>query len=98
LRSWIPIDETVTGQLHYKVMMSTLDGSNMIEYPQWGGYLTLDLHYRAAFGSLLGSLFLFTTVAFFVWGGLAVCLRMMMEDKEDVAAILIAELDEEGSA
>jgi len=98
LRSWIPIDDTVTGQLHYKVMMSTLDGSNMIEYPQWGGYLTLDLHYRAAFGSLFGSLFLFTTVAFFVWGGLAVCLRMMIEDKEDVAAILIAELDEEGSA
>jgi hypothetical protein len=58
----------------------------------------LDLQYRAAFGSLFGSLFLFTTVAFFVWGGLAVCLRMMIEDKEDVAAILIAELEEEGSA
>jgi len=53
----------------------------------------------------LGSMMLFMTVAFFVWGGLGVCLRLMMVDEEEVLAELVsatelieAEVLEEGSS
>ena len=39
--------------------------------------------YRAAFGSVFGAFFTFTLVATFVWGGLAVALRIMLSDDED---------------
>ena len=84
LRGMIPISETATGILHYKASVSTLSGSDFYQYPADGDYLELDLSYRAAYGSVLGSLFMFALTAGFVWGGLAVCLRMMLSDDEEI--------------
>lgn len=89
LRGMIPISETATGTLHYKASVSTLSGSDFYQYPADGDYFTLDLSYRAAYGSVFGSLIMFGITATFVWGGLAVCLRMMLTDDEelDLAAV-----------
>ena len=110
----IPIDDTDNGYLHYKSMVSTLGGTQKIAYPSDSPYHELKINYRAPYGSLFGSVMLFMTVAVFVWGGLGVCLRMMMTDQEDNLAkdfdaahllddedndsILNAEFVEEGSA
>jgi hypothetical protein len=83
LRAMLPISETATGQIHYKAMVSTLSGADFYQYPADGGYYTLDISYRAAFGSVFGALFTFTVVAGFVWGGLAVALRIMLVGDED---------------
>jgi hypothetical protein len=83
LRAMLPISETATGEIHYKAMVSTLSGADFYPYPADGGYYTLDISYRAAFGSVFGALFTFTLVAGFVWGGLAVALRIMLSDNED---------------
>jgi hypothetical protein len=64
--------------------VSTLSGSDSYQYPADGDYFELDLSYRAAYGSVLGSLFMFALTAGFVWGGLAVCLRMMLSDDEEL--------------
>ncbi len=84
LRGMIPISETATGKLHYKASVTTLAGSDFYQYPSDGDYYTLDLSYRAAYGSVFGSLFMFALTATFVWGGLAVCLRMMLTDDEEI--------------
>ncbi|MBT5594078.1 MAG: hypothetical protein HOH79_03360 [Euryarchaeota archaeon] len=93
LRGMIPISETATGKLHYKASVTTLAGSDFYQYPADGDYYTLDLSYRAAYGSFFGSLFMFAVTATFVWGGLAVCLRMMLTDNEelDLAAVVAGE-------
>jgi hypothetical protein len=83
LRAMLPISETATGEIHYKAMVSTLSGADFYPYPADGGYYTLDISYRAAFGSVFGALFTFGLVATFVWGGLAVALRIMLGDDED---------------
>jgi hypothetical protein len=95
LRASLDISETTTGQLHYKVMLGTLSGGDLYEYPAQGSYYTLDLSYREAYGSVIGSLFLFVIVAGFVWGGLAVCLRMMLTDDEEFIDLADAVLEEE---
>jgi hypothetical protein len=79
----LPISETATGEVHYKAMVSTLSGADFYQYPADGGYYTLDVTYRAAFGSVFGALFTFTLVAGFVWGGLAVALRLMLNSEND---------------
>jgi len=84
LRAMLPVSETATGEIHYKAMVSTLGGVDFYPYPSDGGYLTLNVKYRAAFGSVIGALFTFTLVATFVWGGLAVALRTMLSDDEAV--------------
>lgn len=84
LRGMIPISETTIGELHYKASVTTLAGSDFYQYPADGDYYVLDLSYRAAYGSFLGSLFMFALTATFVWGGLAVCLRMMLSDGEEI--------------
>ena len=84
MRAMIPVSETATGKLHYKASVSTLSGSDLYQYPADGDYFVLDLSYRAAYGSLFGSMFMFALTAGFVWGGLAVCLRMMLSDDEDI--------------
>ena len=84
LRGMIPISETAIGKLHYKATLSTLSGSDLFQYPAEGAYYELDLSYRAAYGSFIGSLFMFGLTATFVWGGLAVCLRMMLSDEEEI--------------
>jgi hypothetical protein len=84
LRGMIPISETATGKLHYKASLTTFGGSDSYQYPADGDYYTLDLSYRAAYGSVIGSLFMFALTAGFVWGGLAVCLRMMLTDDEEI--------------
>ncbi|MEJ6653208.1 MAG: M14 family zinc carboxypeptidase [Candidatus Poseidoniaceae archaeon] len=95
LRATLDISETTTGQLHYKVMLGTLSGGDLYQYPEKGTYYTLDLSYREAYGSVFGSLFLFMVVAGFVWGGLAVCLRMMLSDDEELINLADAVLEEE---
>jgi len=95
LRASLDISETATGELHYKVMLGTLSGGDLYEYPTQGSYYTLDLSYREAYGSVIGSLFLFAIVAGFVWGGLAVCLRMMLADDEEFIDLADAVLEEE---
>ena len=84
LRGMVPISETAIGKLHYKATLSTLSGSDLFQYPAEGAYYQLDLSYRAAYGNFIGSLFMFGLTATFVWGGLAVCLRMMLSDGEEI--------------
>jgi len=95
LRAILDISETTTGQLHYKVMLGTLSCGDLYQYPEKGTYYTLDLSYREAYGSVFCSLFLFMVVAGFVWGGLAVCLRMMLSDDEELINLADAVLEEE---
>ena len=94
----IPIDNDETGYLHYKSMVSTLGGSLKIEYPPNSQYYEIKMDYRAPYGTIFGSVMLFMTVAFFVWGGLGVCLRMMVDDNSTGEAILEAEYVEEASS
>ena len=100
------MSETATGEVHYKAMVSTLGGADLFLYPSDGSYYVLDVTYRAAFGSLAGALFTFTLVATFVWGGLAVALRIMLTGEDEIKlyeddhpdSILIAETSGEGMA
>ena len=84
----LDVKDDENGFLHYKSMISTLDGTLKIEYPPFSVYHELKISYRAPFGTAFGSTILFMTVAVFVWGGLGVCLRMMVEDKDSVDALL----------
>lgn len=95
LRGMVPISETATGKLHYKATVSTLAGSDLFQYPSDGAYYELDLSYRAAYGSVIGSFLMFGITASFVWGGLAVCLRMMLSDDEEAIDLTDALLEEE---
>jgi hypothetical protein len=82
LRAMLPVSETAVGEVHYKATVSTLGGSDL-QYPADGDYFVLDVSYRAAFGSVFGAFFTFSLVATFVWGGLAVALRIMLGDDEE---------------
>ena len=95
LRGMIPISETATGKLHYKATVFTLGGSDFIQYPADGAYYELNLTYREAYGSLFGSLVLFTLVAGTIWGSLGVCLRIMLTDQEERAYVASAVLEAE---
>ena len=79
----IPIEDTENGFLHYKSMVSTLGGTQKIEYPENSKYYEIEIDYRAPYGTFVGSLILFATVATFVWGGLGACLRLMMVDEKE---------------
>ena len=83
LRSNLPVPDTVSGQVHYKAMLGTLSGGDLYLYPPNGGYYVLEIDYRADYGGLFGALFMFLIVAGFVWGGLAICLRMMLVDENE---------------
>ena len=83
LRSNLPIPDTVSGQVHYKAMLGTLSGGDLYLYPPNGDYYVLEIDYRADYGGLFGALFMFVIVAGFVWGGLAICLRMMLVDENE---------------
>jgi len=96
LRATVPVSDAVTGELHYKAMLSTLSGSTLFEYPANGNYNVLAISYRAPYGGVFTSLALFGVIAVLVWGGLGVCLRLMMDSGDD-DVILDAAL-EEGSA
>jgi hypothetical protein len=98
LRGMVPISETATGELHYKATVSTLSGADLYQYPSNLPYYELDLSYRAAYGSLFGSFFMFGLTASFVWGGLAICLRMMLSDDEEAFDIADALLEEEAKS
>lgn len=98
LRGMVPISETATGKLHYKATVSTLSGADLYQYPSNLPYYELDLSYRAAYGSLFGSFFMFGLTASFVWGGLAICLRMMLSDDEEAFDVADALLEEEAKS
>ncbi|MDC0528010.1 M14 family zinc carboxypeptidase [Candidatus Poseidoniaceae archaeon] len=98
LRGMVPISETATGKLHYKATVSTLSGADLYQYPNNLPYYELDLSYRAAYGSLFGSFFMFGLTASFVWGGLAICLRMMLSDDEEAFDVADALLEEEAKS
>ena len=83
LRSNLPIPDTISGQVHYKAMLGTLSGGDLYFYPPNGDYYVLEIDYRADYGGLFGALFMFVIVAGFVWGGLAICLRMMLVDENE---------------
>ena len=99
LRAHLPIGDDFSGTVHYKAMLSTLDGTNLIEYPAKGEYEEIDVEYRAPFGTVFGSIALFATVAVLVWGSLGLCLRMMLDEDEEIHPadqadeVLDAELD-----
>ena len=86
LRAMIPISESSTGELHYKAQVSTLSGADFYQYPAGGEYHTLSISYRASFGSVFGSLFMFVVVAGTVWGGLGWALRVMLGGPKDELA------------
>ena len=79
----VPVPDDFSGKLHYKSMLGTRSGTFPFSYPASGLYEEIDLAYRAEYGSFGGALFMFLIVAGFVWGGLAICLRMMLTDEED---------------
>ncbi len=83
LRSNLPVPDTISGQVHYKAMLGTLSGGDLYLYPANGDYYVLEIDYRADYGTLFGALFMFLVVAGFVWGGLAICLRMMLVDENE---------------
>ena len=83
LRAMLPVSETAVGEVHYKATVSTLGGADLYQYPAEGSYYILEVGYRAAFGSVFGAFFTFSLVATFVWGGLAVALRLMLSDDDD---------------
>ena len=87
----LPIEDDESGYLHYKAMVSTLGGTQKIEYPPNSQYHEIKIDYRAPYGTIYGSLMLFVTIAVFVWGGLGVCLRMMMDDQDEMDAVLVPE-------
>lgn len=89
LQADVPVPDDTSGELHYKVMLGTLSGSFLFEYPNKGTYHTMSIVYRAPYGSTFGSFMLFAIIASSVWGGLGVCLRMMVSDQENA----LAELD-----
>lgn len=86
LRAMLPVSESTTGELHYKAHVSTLSGADFYQYPVGGDYLVLSISYRASFGSVFGSLFMFVVVAGTVWGGLGWALRVMLNGPEDELA------------
>ena len=96
LTSSLPIPDNVAGEVHYKAMLGTLSGGNLYLFPTNGEYYVLELDYRADYGSLFGALFMFVIVTGFVWGGLAVCLRMMLVD-ENEKEFMDALIEEGGS-
>jgi len=94
LRAMVPVSDVTTGELHYKAMLSTLSGSTLFEYPANGDYNILAISYRAPYGGVFTSLALFGVIAVLVWGGLGVCLRLMMESGDD-DVIMDAALEED---
>jgi len=96
LRAMLPISETTTGELHYKAVVSTLGGADFYQYPSDGNYLVVPLSYRAAFGNSVGAFLMFVIVAGTVWGGLAVALRIMLDD-EDEGEVKANDLRQEGA-
>jgi hypothetical protein len=96
IRSNLPIEDTVSGEVHYKAMLGTLSGGDLYQYPNDGTYYVLTVEYRADYGTFGGALFMFLLVAGFVWGGLAICLRMMLVD-EDEKEFMDALIEEDGS-
>jgi hypothetical protein len=96
LRATVPVSDVITGELHYKAMLSTLSGSTLFEYPPNGNYNVLDISYRAPYGGVFASLALFGVIAVLVWGGLGVCLRLMM-DSGDEDVIMDATLEEDST-
>ncbi|MDP7000701.1 MAG: M14 family zinc carboxypeptidase [Candidatus Poseidoniaceae archaeon] len=87
LISNIPIPDDESGIVHYKSMLGTTSGLFMLQYPEYGQYYVLDIAYRAPYGNVLAALFLFTVVATFVWGGLGIALREMLDDGEESLAV-----------
>lgn len=79
----IPVPEDFSGKLHYKSMLGTRSGTFPFSYPAAGMYEEIDIAYRAPYGNVVSAFMLFLLVGTFVWGGLAVCLRMMLGDQED---------------
>jgi len=96
IRSNLPIPDTISGEVHYKAMLGTLGGGDMYLYPANGEYYVLSIDYRADYGTFGGALFMFLIVAGFVWGGLAICLRMMLTDEEE-KEFMDALIEEDGS-
>jgi hypothetical protein len=96
IRSNLPIKDTVSGEVHYKAMLGTLGGGDLYQYPTDGDYYVLTIEYRADYGTFGGALFMFLIVASFVWGGLAICLRMMLTDEEE-KEFMDALIEEDGA-
>ena len=96
IRSNLPISDTISGEVHYKAMLGTLGGGDMYLYPSNGDYYVLSIDYRADYGTFGGALFMFLIVAGFVWGGLAICLRMMLTDQGE-KEFMDALIEEDGA-
>ena len=91
IRAEVPVSDSETGLLHYKAMVSTLGGTKKVPYPTDLSYEVLNIDYRAPYGGAFTSLALFGIIAAMVWGGLGVCLRLMLNDEQTLAAGQIAE-------
>ena len=91
IRAEVPVSDSETGLLHYKAMVSTLGGTKKVPYPTDSSYEVLNIDYRAPYGGAFTSLALFGIIAAMVWGGLGVCLRLMLNDEQTLAAGQIAE-------
>ena len=85
----LPVPEDFNGKLHYKSMLGTRSGTFPFSYPAPGQYEEVKVIYRAPFGNSVQAFMLFGVIAAAVWGGLGVCLKMMVDDQDKT----IAELD-----
>ena len=94
LRSFIPVADDVTGQVHYRASLGTLSGGDLYQYPDNGLYNILEISYRKPYGSTFGMLFWFTVVAGSIWGGLGYSLRLMMASGKDDIDLVDAVLEE----
>ena len=102
LRAMLPVADTESGQIHYRVRLGTLSGGELYQYPAQDAYYVLSISYRAAYGTVFGALFMFTLIAGVVWGGLAVALREMASSggpkQKDFADDIVDAMLEEDSA
>ena len=87
----VPVPEDFSGKLHYKSMLGTRSGTFPFSYPAPGIYEEVSVVYRAPYGNVGAALFLFGIVATFVWGGLGIALREMLDDGEKSLAEISVE-------
>jgi hypothetical protein len=98
LRAMLPVPDDLSGQVHYRVVLGTLSGSELFTYPGNEAYHVLSVAYRASYGGTFGALVMFMLIAGTVWGGLGIALRTMMTDGEEKVDLADALLEEEVDA
>jgi len=91
LRGNIPIEDDLSGELHYKGMLGTLSGAFPYTYPMGEkdakgngiDYYEIVIPYRAPYGNTIIAFAMFLAVVILVWGGLGISLKTMFSLDEE---------------